>query len=140
MRKEMPRGPVDTGYFTEVNMKQDIEILGKTYVVTYQNPDNMCGTMGSCNRERGFILIDNTLNTDQQNETLLHEIIHVIDGELKLNLDETTVARLAVGLYSAGYGKDKTARVEDVYRGYLQRDTRFETGNWNGSTTDNTNG
>lgn len=113
-------------------MKQDIEIFGKTYVVTYQNPDNMCGSMGSCSRERGSILIDNTLNTDQQQETLLHEIIHVIDGELKLNLDEITVARLAVGLYSAGYGKENRKNQLDVYSGYLQKDTRFETGDYNG--------
>jgi hypothetical protein len=85
-------------------MKDSITILGKPYAIRYVDDIGASGSLGTANRPKQII----TLNTescapDQVDETLLHEVIHIISGELVLELDEATVARLAVGIYSAGY-------------------------------------
>jgi len=86
---------------------KQITVLGKTYTITLVD-DISCGeTMGSCRRHSQTICINEELAKDQSDETLLHEVIHIIDGELVLGLTEETVARLAVGLYSAGYRWNK---------------------------------
>jgi Zn-dependent peptidase ImmA (M78 family) len=76
-------------------------ILGKKYKIKYLDDDTMDG-YGSIQRGRGIILINKSKTPDQQAETLLHEVIHAVDQELMIGLEEADVARLAVGLYSAG--------------------------------------
>jgi Zn-dependent peptidase ImmA (M78 family) len=77
-------------------------ILGKKYKVKYLDDDTMQSGYGSMQRAHGIILINKDTTPDQQAETLLHEVIHAVDEELKIGLEEADVARLAVGLYSAG--------------------------------------
>ena len=84
-------------------MINSITVLGKKYQIIYGDDIALCGSSGICNRERQVIKINKELACDQLNETLLHEVIHIIDMELKLQLTEPDVCRLAVGLYSAGY-------------------------------------
>ena len=50
-----------------------------------------------------LIVINREQGKQQLEETLLHEVLHVIDDELKLGLAEEQITRLAVGIYSAGY-------------------------------------
>ena len=83
-------------------MKQ-IQILGKTYKIIYGDDIELCGNSGTANKERQVIKVNKMLECDQLNETLLHEVLHIIDMELKINLAESDICRLAVGLYSAGY-------------------------------------
>ena len=83
-------------------MPKEITILGKTYTITIKDDDGMQGLMGSAKRTENKIDILDNQSAESAKETLLHEVIHIIDGELLLNLSEETVARLAVGLYSAG--------------------------------------
>ena len=83
--------------------KDKIEILGKIYQIEYLGDDMMQGLLGSAKRITQKINISTNQSHDSAVETILHEVIHIIDGELKLELSEETVARLAVGLYSAGY-------------------------------------
>jgi hypothetical protein len=78
-----------------------ITILGKLYKIVPMTKAECQGNMGSINRENQIIMVNEELAKDQYSETLLHETIHIISEELNLALDEDTVARLAVGLYSA---------------------------------------
>lgn len=85
-------------------MKKDtITILGKTYEVVKSDDIAIGGYMGLSNQYTQKIAIANNISKDQEEETLIHEVIHIIDMELSLGLSEETVARLAVGLYSAGF-------------------------------------
>ena len=86
---------------------KQITVLGKPYTIKLVDEVSAGGNMGSCSRHTQDICINEELAKDQTDETLLHEVIHIIDGELVLGLSEETVARLAVGLYSAGYRWNK---------------------------------
>ena len=77
-------------------------ILGKRYKIKYLDAESIQGSFGSIQRQHGLILINKDTTADQQAETLLHEVIHAVDEELLIGLEEADVARLAVGLYSAG--------------------------------------
>ena len=80
---------------------KSITILGKAYKITELTEIASQGNMGSTNRTKQIIHVDKELQKDQYSETILHEMLHIIDGELNLGLDEDTIARLAVGIYSA---------------------------------------
>jgi hypothetical protein len=84
-------------------MQKQIQILGKTYKIIYGDEVDLCGHMGTCNVEQQVIKIKKNIECDQLYDTLLHEVLHIIDLELKLELQESDICRLAVGLYSAGY-------------------------------------
>ena len=86
------------------NTDGSITILGKPYSVRYTDDEQTGGKsiMGAANRMSQTIVLNKGCATKQKNETLLHEILHVIDGELILGLSEESVARIAVGLHSAG--------------------------------------
>ena len=85
-------------------MRSSITILGKTYEIKLVNDVEAAGNMGTAKRSKQVIILNKELCAmEQLDETLLHEVIHIIDGELVLGLSEETVARLAVGIYSAGY-------------------------------------
>lgn len=81
----------------------EIVILGKPYKIQYMDDINMQGMIGSAKRTKQAINISTEQAKEMAEETLLHEVVHIIDGELILGLSEETVTRLAVGLYSAGY-------------------------------------
>lgn len=81
---------------------QTITILGKPYAIEVCEERHMDGLLGSASHAHGIIRISTNQSPDMMDETLLHEIIHMVDNELKLGFDEPTVCRLAVGLYSAG--------------------------------------
>jgi hypothetical protein len=82
---------------------ETVTILGKEYIIRYTDSIGTCGNMGSADRSKQFIAVDAGLAPQQVESTVLHEIIHMVDRELKLDLPEETVCRLEVGLYSAGY-------------------------------------
>jgi hypothetical protein len=86
----------------EEEMKDSVQILGKTYSISVVPDDRIAGNMGSAKRSAQTIVLNETLHREQMEETLLHEVLHIIDGELCCGLDEDCIARLAVGLYSAG--------------------------------------
>jgi hypothetical protein len=78
-------------------------ILGKSYKIIKGDRTLTEGNMGQMSRAYQTIKLDLTVAKEQTEETLLHEVLHAIDEELMLDFDESTIARLAVGLYSAGY-------------------------------------
>jgi len=79
-------------------------ILGKPYEVRMTDDVGAGGSLGQSKRSKQVIVLNTEeCAKEQLEETLLYEVIHIISGELVLQLDEETVARLAVGIYSAGY-------------------------------------
>jgi len=58
---------------------------------------------GRVNRIKQNIEIRKGLPADQRHETLLHEVLHAIDGELIIGLEEEDICRLAVALYASGW-------------------------------------
>lgn len=82
-------------------------VLGKQYSVTYETSNAMNGNFGAAKRSDALIRINREISLEQQEETLLHEVIHIVDEELLLNMNEEQIHRLAVGLYSAGYRHEK---------------------------------
>lgn len=83
-----------------------ITILGKSYSVDFKGRDDGMVSLGTMDRSRQRIRVFDDMAYDQRCETLLHEVLHAIDEELKLGLSEVTICRLAVGLHSAGYIRD----------------------------------
>ncbi len=82
---------------------ETMQILGKPYTIKYTDSIGTCGNMGNAARAKQFINVDAALGPQQIESTILHEVLHMIDGELKLDLSEETIMRLEVGIYSAGY-------------------------------------
>jgi len=86
-----------------LNRLKSISVLGKSYKLNYLPTSEMKGNLGTAERAKQIINIDSeSQGEDQFTETILHEVLHIVDGELMLGLSEETVARLAVGLYSSG--------------------------------------
>lgn len=81
---------------------KSISILGKCYELVETDEKASYGFSGAGNSTKLVICVNNEIPPEQYEDTLLHETVHMIDHELHLGLNEETVARLAVGLYSAG--------------------------------------
>jgi len=56
------------------------------------------GQLGECSLERSRILIDKDIAPDLKEDTLIHEVVHMISAANALGLQETDVAVLAVNL------------------------------------------
>jgi hypothetical protein len=80
---------------------KQVEVLGKTYDIVRIREDTGMGNLGAAAVHHQKIFLRQDIGPDQVKDTLLHEIIHLVDNELKIGLEEEDVARLACGLYSA---------------------------------------
>ena len=81
-----------------------LNILGKKIKVfagkdRSNNPLLKSNAVGLTNLSYGEIHVSMKQGKDQQKDTLLHEVIHVIDRDLTLKFDEEQVHRLACALY-----------------------------------------
>jgi len=83
-------------------MKGTLSVLSKTYAITELARMDDKTFLGRSNRDFGLIEIHSGITVQEQEETLLHEVIHIVDQSLKLDLSEDQVIRLSVGLYTAG--------------------------------------
>lgn len=83
-------------------MKGTLSVLSKTYTIDPVAPMDEKSYLGRSNRDFGLIQIHPGITAQEQEETLLHEVIHIVDQSLKLDLSEEQVIRLSVGLYTAG--------------------------------------
>ncbi len=85
-------------------MTDHITILGKTSKILITDDVGSAGNLGNSKRSSQVITLNGEQCAPEQlEETLLHEVIHMVDGELSMGLPEETIARLSVGIYSAGY-------------------------------------
>lgn len=79
-----------------------IFVLGKSYKIRWQDRIDSHECLGTTYRDLQTVSLSKGWGEDSTEETLIHEVLHIIDTELMLELSEETVARIAVGLYSAG--------------------------------------
>jgi len=81
-----------------------LKILGKSWrlvrvPITRDKDDDAGLAFGKTNFQAGEIQISTVIRSpDQQLDTLIHEIVHVISTDLGLGLSESTVSALAAGL------------------------------------------
>lgn len=79
---------------------QSITILGKPYdykrVDCYDDEEQV----GEYDPTICLITTLKSLTKDFEREKILHEIIHAIDDEMDLDLSDTQVKRLSIGLYA----------------------------------------
>jgi len=85
-----------------------VNILGLEYKIiereAFHSEDH---NMGMSDSIRNEIIIRPSMNNDNKESTLLHEVIHIISDKLGLDLDESKVGCLESGLYSVGYRLEK---------------------------------
>ena len=75
-----------------------INILGYTYEIK-RVPRNVLGPYGKMNLNTGVISIASDISEQQRVSTMLHEIIEVINLQLRLGLEESTICGLETGIY-----------------------------------------
>lgn len=80
-----------------------LNILGTDYAIFEISPVSRdeC-LLGKIDYLQNVIYLEGNLSKDAKNQTLMHEIIHAICGQLgfyDLNEDETTIQGLATGIY-----------------------------------------
>lgn len=99
----------------ELVIPESLEIGYKDYkIIQAEKPvvldNSICyGTISYDNQE---IKLDKTYKKDQLLCTLIHEVIHGIDDDLNIGLDETAVELLGKGLYIfLKHNLDKLIRV-----------------------------
>jgi hypothetical protein len=79
-----------------------VSILGMKYKLSYETSEQMKGELGMCTPWKLDIRINKEAPGPQQEETLIHEVLHCISDELVLELNEETIQRLSAGLHSCG--------------------------------------
>ena len=78
-----------------------IKILGQDFkIITEEEGRLQPQLIGSVWCKKGEITLEKDLLADVRNSTILHEILHVIDFKLALNLSEQQVTQLETGLFA----------------------------------------
>jgi hypothetical protein len=81
--------------------KKEIYIFGMRHdVATYQDKSVNDTSMGTSDSKRGIIKLCEGMPADIAEQTLLHEIIHLIDLNLGTELTEKQVLGITSGIYS----------------------------------------
>jgi Zn-dependent peptidase ImmA (M78 family) len=73
-----------------------VDVMGKTYKIELDLDDS--SDYGLCVADRCTIKIAKRQCDMQKRDTLLHELTHAVDHELKLEMKENQVHRMATGL------------------------------------------
>jgi len=60
----------------------------------------LTGNMAYCDMPTNTILISSLIPHNEQMSALLHEIVHIVDHRLSLEIDEDKTMRLEAGLFS----------------------------------------
>lgn len=68
----------------------------------FEKHDPLDTAMGRADTAHGLIRLEEEMPIDQFQETLLHEVIHLVADHAHVELSEQSVATLSVGLFSAG--------------------------------------
>lgn len=82
-------------------MIKKIKLLGKTIDINYVHDVNVSRTvLGlSCTGDSSITISANQTEENIE-ETLLHEIIHMVSNSLAIELNENQVTQVSAGLYS----------------------------------------
>jgi len=76
-----------------------MNILGFDYKLSDDEDDNKLGCYGKTFFLTQEIKIAANLSSQQKTSTTLHEILHVINESMRLDLTENTICRLETGLF-----------------------------------------
>jgi Zn-dependent peptidase ImmA (M78 family) len=76
-----------------------VKILGKPFKIIWKAPEwFQKDEEGLCYVQQQKIYIQRGLGKEEEQDVILHEIIHAIDHSMHLELEESQVSRLASGL------------------------------------------
>jgi hypothetical protein len=98
-----------------------VKILGKEYEIIEADATIMNDKVGICDYTKQKIYIATGLADDLHADTFLHEILHVIDFTVGLELTEKQVIGIAGGLYAVwkdnqniieGFNKENKKKVK----------------------------
>jgi hypothetical protein len=79
---------------------KSVDILGKTYNIKFLKDTKFEeDEFGEVDFDKMEISINVEKGTDHQRDTVVHEILHAIDYDMKLNLSEKQVRSLACAVY-----------------------------------------
>jgi hypothetical protein len=92
-----------------------MKLLGHLWKVRNMSFDEREVHSGSADRAKQIIRIDPTLNQQERESTILHEVIEVISEANELNLKHHAICTLEVGLFSffADNGIDLSVLTEE---------------------------
>ena len=79
-----------------------IKILGKVYAVSYKTPGKaplLDDDSGDIDYQKLEITIAEGLGQDEEQSTLLHEVLHAISHEMHAGLKEQHIERMENGLF-----------------------------------------
>lgn len=77
-----------------------IKILGKEYIIKKYNSDIDGQAIGQSDSIKGEIKIAQDVSKDRMNETMLHEIVHIFNYDIAINLNEKQITQIASCIYS----------------------------------------
>lgn len=80
-------------------MIESVNVLGQTYRVVLHECTTEDHTWGKIVYEEQVIYICPVIHEEERRVVLLHEILHCLNAQLKLGLQEANTARLAQGLF-----------------------------------------
>lgn len=75
-----------------------VKIVGKTYDIQYVEKADLPNDMGECNDEALLIKIRSDIPQQNQQDVLLHEIIHAVDYAMNTEMTEKQVHAISTGL------------------------------------------
>lgn len=80
-----------------------VRIFGQEYAIEYFEPHtpNDAAT-GRAMMAAGKIRLANNMPRDQTEETLLHEVVHIVADMTNVDLTEAQVSAISLGLFTAG--------------------------------------
>jgi len=79
----------------------DITVLGVRYTVIYDDPSVWSPNgMGRADLVEGVIHLNSQMPEDIQKATLLHEVFHILSGNLGVGLKEDQVEAMASGTFA----------------------------------------
>lgn len=82
-----------------MNGPTQIRVVGKTYTIEYVERVDDKDSSGESARDTQSIKVKKDQHQESARETLLHEVIHAVEGQLGLDLKEKQVHGLGVGLF-----------------------------------------
>lgn len=91
-----------------------LKVLGKDYTVRIDKKLDQADVCGTCLYSAQLLSLAPRLGPQQRAETLLHELIHAVGGEMGLNISERTVRGLAIGLFQVLRDNPKLIRMIKV--------------------------
>lgn len=79
-------------------LPERFHFMNQVWTVRYAKSGELQDCIGQCNPHNNTIMIQRDLAPDVETQTLLHELVHVIEMTLQLDMPERTVDLIAAGV------------------------------------------